>query len=146
MKPIIRKPLHDRRRLFTDLGDEPSQAKQAFKAECDINNIMARYEQNGIVTHMMETQGRYSDFLDAPDYQEGLNQIIAAQDAFGTLPASVRKRFNNNPAEFLDFVHNPDNLDEMIKLGLRDKPTSQPTEPLRERSESKPAGETPPAE
>jgi len=30
----------------------------------------------------------------------------------------LRVRFNNDPAAFLEFVHNPANHDEMGKLGL----------------------------
>jgi phage internal scaffolding protein len=47
-----------------------------------------------------------------------MNFIIQAQEDFALLPANVRKRFNNDPGEFFEFATNPDNYDDMVKLGL----------------------------
>lgn len=38
------------------------------------------------------------------------------------MPSEVRKRFGNNPGVFMDFVSNPDNKEELVKLGLAVKP------------------------
>jgi phage internal scaffolding protein len=40
---------------------------------------------------------------------------------FNDLPSSIRSRFGNDPAAFLDFVNDEGNADEMIKLGLIEK-------------------------
>lgn len=32
----------------------PSLTKQAFKAEADVNNILARYRQTGVVEHLQQ--------------------------------------------------------------------------------------------
>ena len=47
-----------------------------------------------------------------------MNIVASAQQEFDQLPAPVRKRFGNDPASFLDFVHDDSNIDEMAKLGL----------------------------
>ena len=38
-----------------------SRTRQEFKEECDINNIMRKYKQSGLVEHVKEYGGRYGD-------------------------------------------------------------------------------------
>jgi len=109
---------------------EPSMAKQSFKDECDINNIMARFEKTGLVDHVNTHQGDYGDFTGAWDYHSSYNQILAAQAAFESLPAKMRARFGNQPGQFLEFVDDPENEDEMREMGLIPSvaPKEQPEE------------------
>lgn len=110
---------------------EPSRVKQSFARECDINNIMARYEKDGLISHVNRVEGRYGDFGGPPDYQEAMNKVVAAQDMFMSLPAKLRARFGNDPGEFLGFATDPKNVDEMIKMGLavkREDPKPQKVE------------------
>lgn len=116
---------------------KPSMTKQSFKAECDINTIMKKYEKTGLISHVAKHNGRYGDFLAAPDYLDAMVSVVQAQEAFSTLPAALRKRFGNDPAEFLDFVSNPANEDEMRKLGLL-----KPLRPVDDVPASTPAGDT----
>ena len=37
------------------------------------------------------------------------------------LPAKIRQRFNNNPAELIAFLQNSDNIEEAVELGLMEK-------------------------
>lgn len=107
-----------------------SMTKQAFAAECDINNIMKRFEKDGILNHFNTFRGDYGDFTNCPDYHEAQNKIILADSMFLTLPAKVRDRFQNNPGAFLEFVSDPKNKDEMKSLGLlRDLPPPAPASP-----------------
>ena len=63
-------------------------------------------------------KGRYDDLPSEIDYHDGMNTLLAANDAFNSLTSKIRRRFNNDPAEFLDFVLNEDNLEEINSLGL----------------------------
>lgn len=96
----------------------PSMAQQHFRDECDVNRILAKYQKTGLIEHVNKFGGEYADLSAVPDFQDALNSVIAAQDAFDSLPSKLRKEFGNDPAAFLDFVHNPDNKDEMVKMGL----------------------------
>lgn len=96
----------------------PSLTKQAFQKECDINTIMAKYQKTGLIDHNNSVQGRYGDFITSHDYQSALDEIHLISDAFASLPSSVRSRFENDPAAFLDFTQNPENTAEMRELGL----------------------------
>ena len=100
-----------------DCSVEPSVTKQSFAAECDINTIMSRYERTGVIDFVNAREGRYGD-ASAIDYQKALNIVIEADEMFADMPASLRSRFDNDPVKFLDFVDDPANLDEGIKLGL----------------------------
>lgn len=109
-----------RRRIQTDCSG-PTLTKQAFKDECDINKIMSKYQKNGQLPDMIKTNPKFGDFSNPNSYQDSLNLVIHAQEQFASLSAAVRKRFNNDPAQFLEFTADPNNLPEMVKLGLATK-------------------------
>lgn len=103
-------------RLVLDTSDCYVQQHQA--ADCDINNIMARYERDGLIPHVNQYQGQYGDFAEVYDYQTALNVVMNAEECFMSLPAQIRKRFDNDPGAFLDFVSDPLNRSEMVSMGL----------------------------
>lgn len=108
---------------------EPTRTMQSSREECDINSILARYQKTGVIEHLNRYQGNYGNFLSASDYQSSLNSVLSADSAFQSLPSSLRFRFNNDPAQFLSFVENPANRDELVSMGLANKPiVEQPVE------------------
>ena len=121
----------------------PSQAKQSFKDECDINKIMAKYQKTGLIEHTKNVQGSYGDFTGMDDYHASINQVMAAQQAFMALPSTIRARFENDPAQFLSFMDDEDNMTEAAELGLiPSKPERSDIEPkakspAEERSDDK---------
>lgn len=96
----------------------PSRTKQSFKDISNINSIMAKYDRTGIVEHFSRYNGSYGDFTSCNDYQESIAKVHEANEMFMTLPASLRKRFDNDAASFLEFVGNPHNREEARNLGL----------------------------
>jgi phage internal scaffolding protein len=109
--------MKERKRVQVYFSDE-SLTHSYFAEDCDINVIMAQYEKSGLIEHVNRYNGSYGDFTDVSDYQSSLNAVLEAQEAFDSLPAKVRSRFSNDPAEFLSFVNDSSNKDEMISLGL----------------------------
>lgn len=99
------------------LSTGPGRTKQSFKDECDINKIMARYQQTGVLDFANKHQASYAD-VSAIDFQSCMDQIGQAQAMFSDLPSRVRERFSNDPGRFLAFIDNPDNRPEMETLGL----------------------------
>lgn len=99
-----------------------SLTKQSFQKECDINHIMVKFKKTAGADFLSQfsgyTGGRVGDFSKVTDYRSAIEQVRTAQGMFDALPAKVRARFRNDTAEFLDFVHNPANREEMISLGL----------------------------
>ena len=106
------------RRVRIDFKDDPGFTKSEFAAECNINNIVKKYTKTGVLTHVTSRVASFDDLSDAPSFHEAMNIVASAQQEFDQLPAPVRKRFGNDPASFLDFVHDDSNIDEMVKLGL----------------------------
>jgi phage internal scaffolding protein len=103
-----------------DLSGE-SPVKQSLAKQCDVNHIVSRYQKTGVIDHFNKYQGRYEDLTIGVDYHTAMNKFIEAQDAFMSLPSSVRKKFDNDPATFIAFVSDPSNIDEMYEIGLARK-------------------------
>jgi phage internal scaffolding protein len=51
-----------------------------------------------------------------------MNAVAQANETFESLPADLRSRFENDPEKFVTFCLDKDNQEELIKLGLADKP------------------------
>lgn len=112
----------------------PSMTKQADAHEADINVIMDRYQKTGDPSiFMRNTGGIYADVSDAPDYQACLNTVREAQSAFDALPARIRDRFANDPAQLIAAIQDPAMHKELRELGV-----------LEELAEAPPSS-TPPA-
>lgn len=104
-------------RVDLDCGTE-SMTQQSFAAECDINNIMAKWEKTGVLTHVRSSEPFYGDFLETFDYHSAVNAVHQANDFFMSLPATVRARFQNDAGAFLEFLKDPANKEELISMGL----------------------------
>jgi len=128
----------------------PARTKQQFLEQCDINNIVKQYSKTGQFTHLSANlaKGTYSDLPDPIEFQDSMNLVIQAEGAFATLPAKVRNRFGNDPAEFLAFMGDPANVEEIVKMGLAvERPPETP--PAANNPPPEPtggAGGKPPAE
>lgn len=99
----------------------PSRTKQTFIHECDINNIVKKYDKQGILTHVNKAIAQYGDFTQVNEFQDALDLVERSNRNFMTIPANIRGRFDNNAGEFLEFATNPKNLDAMVELGLAKK-------------------------
>jgi len=109
--------------------EEPSLAQQHFKDECDINNILRQFNVTGLLPEQ-PLSPRYGDFTGIGDYHTALNRVIAAQDEFEALPAQIRARFDNDPANLIEFLENEKNRPEAEELGLVEKSVAEVVETL----------------
>jgi len=107
--------------LYSTTSVGESVTKQSFQRECDVNVIVSKYLMHGIQPQLSNRVGTFADVSDVGSYQEALNLVNESKLLFDALPSVIRKRFNDNPAVLLDFVDNPSNRDECIKLGLLPK-------------------------
>lgn len=116
----FRTPYTERLRVVADVGG-PSLTKQSFKKDCDIHVILAQFDRGGMVSHLNRYPAGYADVSALGDFRDSMNVVLEAEKMFATVPSKVRARFGNDPGAFLDFVSNPDNLPEMVELGLANK-------------------------
>jgi len=107
--------------------EEPSLAQQHYKDECDINNILRQFNITGLLPES-PLSPRYGDFTGIGDYHTAMNRVIAVQDEFEALPAQIRARFDNDPAQLIEFLENSDNRPEAEELGLVEKATAEVVE------------------
>lgn len=118
----------DRKRVKQEQGPEESMVQQSMAADTDINNIMAKYAKTGQFSHVTQMAGEYGDFSAVPDYKTAMEHIMASNELFMELPAKVRDRFGNDPANFIEFATEKSNIEELRKLGLA-PPAASPPEP-----------------
>lgn len=107
--------------------EKESRTQQSFLKECDVNNIVKRYKATGLM-RQVPGEPLYADFTTLPkEYQDALNTVVQAQDAFARLSSDVRSRFDNDPAAFVEFATNPDNIEQMREWKLA-PPAAKPAE------------------
>ena len=119
---------------------DESRAKQSFKDECDINTIVRRFGVTGQVPASVAVPLN-GDFVGAIDFRQSMDLIIAARASFMEMSSNVRNRFHNDPAEFLDFVSDKDNMAEARKMGLLipEAPKPVPPDPILVRMAPEPS-------
>ena len=106
--------------------EDASLTQQHFKDETDINNILRQFNITGLLPEQTLSP-RYGDFTGIGDYHGALNAVIAAEDGFMALPANLRARFGNDPAQLIDFLNDENNRSEAEKLGLLEVPKAEST-------------------
>lgn len=138
-----RKPQH----YYTSFDDEKKamdRTKQSFKDECDVNKIVDKYPDiysdktvvKSIIDSIDANPDLFTDFDTDKTYQDALSVVQHAEDQFNALPVQIRDRFKYNPMEFLNYVADPANFEEMQRYGLvinkpadTTQPVIQPEEP-----------------
>ena len=83
---------------------------------CDINKILAQFMETGIMPQT-KANPQYADVSEV-DFSQMQNQLATAKTLFEELPEQVKARFNNEMHTFLHFAENPDNLPELVDMGL----------------------------
>lgn len=127
--PVIHDSNYKGLHVRPGLDTGPGLTKQSHKKSTDINLIMAKYQKTGMISFGTNERPEFMS-IDGLDFQDALDTVIIANEMFAQMPSSYRKRFNNDPKEFLDFVDDPANLEEMYDLGLATRPPPPATPPV----------------
>lgn len=96
---------------------DKSRALQSQAEDADINVIVKRFGVTGQLPQSLKLPV-FSDFEGIFDFRTAMDCVRAAEAAFMAVPAEVRKRFGNDPQEFVAFCSDEKNHDELVKLGL----------------------------
>lgn len=126
--------LKERLPVRISCGDE-RLTKQTFKDECDINNIVAKF-QDGVVpvTNPLEPQYGESPTM---DLKEALDTVFGVRGEFAELSPEQRALFNHQEENYFDFLADPDAYYSEIRDEFRsqsegnsdsDSPSAEPPE------------------
>lgn len=115
----IEKRANGTRRVQTVIEGE-SMTQQQFQQSCDLKTIIRQRSALGIPLEIPNDpfDGAIQDFTGVNDYRQNLHRVMKANDAFMALPAQIRKKFDNDPAELIAFLEKDENYDEALSLGL----------------------------
>ena len=119
------------RQKTTFISEDPTdpkfidRTKQSFVSGCDVNNIVAVHPNldpsnfsDTEVKSILNNPDLYSEYDSELDFSTALNIVNRAKEQFDTLPAPLRRRFKEDPYEFLTYVNDESNKEEMKKFGL----------------------------
>lgn len=105
--------------------------EQNHKDKVDVNKIIAKNAGNmELIAKTAQMANFQYDDVTNNNFEEMMNQMIHAKETFNQVPSKIRSQFGNDPAKFMDFVHNKDNKDQLIEWGLMNapEPASSPIE------------------
>ena len=123
----VRHPMDPTRVRVQLDASTPVMTKQSEKNKTDINKIIQKFvKAGGIPPLPLDTQFGFAPEL---TFHDAMNAIRNADEYFSALPSEARKRFGNDPGQFLDFVNDPANIDELSDMGLIDLPESPEPSP-----------------
>lgn len=105
-----------------------SLTQQHFTDECDVNRIVRSHSFQPADLSMLQ----FADVSEFVGYTEALAIVQKANDSFAALDAEIRKRFDNNPANMVNFLADPENVQEAIKLGLMVETNPNPSQPEKQ--------------
>lgn len=120
---------------------EPTMAQQQFKDDADINVIVKRFGLTGELPKDLRVPID-QEFVEVVDYQQALNKVREAQEAFEQMPAHIRSEFDNDAGRFVAFVSDEKNRARAKELGLL-VPEPKPAEPMMVRVVKEETGEKP---
>lgn len=108
--------------------DKPSKTIQSEYPQTTIDYYLRRYSQTGILGDPLRGQkAQYGDFSDLSDFAEMQNKVAQTKEYFASLPAEIRRKFNDDVNQFVGFVADPENVDVCVELGIFDK-VSEPVQ------------------
>lgn len=135
---FVRNPLNYNPDVLTRLtglacpADTFTVASQARDSELSV--IMQQFGMTGHVPGSLEMPS-YMDFDEVFDYQSALHQVMRAQESFMLIAPEIRSRFDNDPGKFLEFVYDPSNKDEVVKMFGPQKAAELVKEPAKPADE-----------
>lgn len=97
-----------------------SRTQQHHLDEVNIHNIVGKRERMGIAVWNTHYARQLEYFKDTtlPTFHEAMNVITNAETVFEQVPSGIRSQFHNDPSEFLDFMLDPANKDDIAAYGF----------------------------
>ena len=114
----------DRRNVKKSFLGVKSMTDPQYADECTIEGIIRRY---GVLPRP-DVKPIDIDVSEFQDFETCLARVTRAMESFHSLPSDIRQRFGGDPKSYYEFITNPENLQEMVRLGLAEVKSQDPTE------------------
>ncbi|WNK14527.1 MAG: internal scaffolding protein [Microvirus sp.] len=121
-----------------DCPEDEGRTQQQFAEETDINTIVRRFGLTGQLPENVNMPSS-GDFTTVHDFQSAMNLIRQSEQEFMKLPAEMRKRFEHDPQQLINFLEDGNNRPEAEKLGLINKPPEKTRDAVQAIDEMKAA-------
>lgn len=109
---------------YSEKDPSRGRAKQQFKEDCDLNNLIAKYRKLGVWPS--GAPGVYEDEVAWPkDLAQAFEITARAAEQFEALPAQVRRRLGNDPSRLLE-LEEEDLKDLRAYISRQERPKGAP--------------------
>lgn len=146
MQSTVKSPKERTRVLSISPEDTKTKAVQSEARNSDINNIVAKAYKTGQLPVLMNRKPM-EQLPGVETYQDAMNKVVFAQQAFARLPSEIRNSFDNDPAKMLFALENSKDNPELTKklqtIGLLDTPAppeAAPSAPTTQAQETPTSG------
>ena len=97
-----------------------AMTEQHHKEAVQVENILKKFRDTGVITHTNQHEGQYGNFVDAQTFAIAHQNVAEAKSMFESLPSHIRNDMANSVENFLEFIHNPENRQAILDYGLSD--------------------------
>lgn len=120
--------------------DLVSMTQQHHAKGATPKEIMDQFARTGM---LLQKNRQPIPFLASESYHEMLNRVADVQFAFSSFPATVRRRFSNDPYQALRFLEDPANAKEAADLGMLSPEAVERLKTASTAPSTPPAGDPP---
>ena len=96
----------------------PSRVQKQFADATKTDNILKKYSALGMNPFAQPGVGEYFDCTVVGDLRESLEQKQKVDEYFQSLPASIRREFDNDSLLFAEEILSGENTEKFVKMGI----------------------------
>ena len=115
---VVEKRENGSKRVHT-VNNEPSKTDQQYTEDCCANSILAKYAKTGQINHIAKVRGQYADVSGVEDLHGTMLKIKDMEAEFLKMSPELRAKFGNKPEGMIQWLSDPKNDEEAVKLGLK---------------------------
>ena len=105
---------YEREAVQIDFSDTESLTEQHHARSCDINTILARYKQTGVIEHISNFEPQYGD-VSGVEFKDAMDKVAAVKSEFEALPAWARNNFDG-VGHYLELMQTDQGVEELRKM------------------------------
>lgn len=114
------------RSAYQTVNTLPSKTAKSEADQANIQTILRKYKELGIVDHLNLTEAMFPDVTEIGDFADVVRTAKAAEVEFMKMPSKIREIFNHDVATWLDYAHDEEKRASLLAEG-KIQPVEQPT-------------------